>query len=94
MLQAIPIYGEYSYTDLFIKNGTLEFANKIKTINRIGLILSGIHIHPMPHISCKFGNDIQRNKATVMILVKIKGKPRHLNFDLFKYLANQVISRK
>ena len=58
------------YTDLFIKNGTLDFANKIKSIDHIGLILSGIHNHPMPHASSKFVNDIQRNKATVMILVK------------------------
>ena len=57
-------------TDLFINNGTLDFANKIKTIDHIGLILSRIHIHPMPQVSCKFGNDIRRNKATVMILVK------------------------
>ena len=51
-------------------NGTLNFANKIINIDHIDLILSGIHIHSMPHVSCKIGNDIQRYKATVMILVK------------------------
>ena len=62
-------------TDLFIKNGTLNFANKIKTIDPIGLIFSGIHIYPMLHVSCKFGNNIQIfNKPTVIILVK-GGKP-------------------
>ena len=35
--------------DLFITNGTLDFANKIITIDQIDLIRSGIHIHPMPH---------------------------------------------
>ena len=45
-----------SYTDLYINIGTLEFANKIKTIDHISLILSGIHIHPM----LQFGNDIQK----------------------------------
>ena len=58
------------HTYLFIKNGTLNFANEIKTVDPIGLIFSGIHIYPMLHVFCKFGNDIQRNKATVMILVK------------------------
>ena len=29
---------------LFIDNGTLDFANRIKTIDHIGLILSEIHI--------------------------------------------------
>ena len=57
-------------TDLFINNGTLYFANKIKTIDHIGLILSEIHIHPMLHVSCKFGNDIQINKVIAKILVK------------------------
>ena len=58
------------YTDLFINNGTLDFANNIKTIDHIGLILSGIHIHPMPHVFCKFGNDIQKIKVIATILVK------------------------
>ena len=58
------------YTYLFRDNGTL-FSNEIKTIDHIDLILSGIHIHSMLHVSCKFGNDIQIfNKATVMILAK------------------------
>ena len=57
-----------SYTDLLINNGTLDFANKIKTIDHIGLILSRIHIHPMPHVSSKFGNDIQQiNIATILV---------------------------
>ena len=43
---------------------------KIKTIDHFDLILSGIHIHPRPHVTCKFGKDIQRNKATVIIIVK------------------------
>ena len=34
-------------------------------------------------VSCKSDNNIQRNKATVMILVK-----EALTFDLFKQLAN------
>ena len=58
------------YTDLFINNGTLDFVNKIKTIDHISLVLSRIHYHPMPQVSCKFGNDIRRNNATVMIQVK------------------------
>ena len=58
------------YTDLFIKNGNLDFAKKIKTIDHIGLVLSGIHIHPMPHVSCTFGNDIQKIKVIATILVK------------------------
>ena len=57
-------------TDLFKKNGTLYFSNKIETINHIDLILSWIYIHPWPHISCKFGNEIQRNKVMTTILVK------------------------
>ena len=58
-------------TDLLKKNGTLYFSNKIKTIDHIDLILSGIHIHSMLHVSCKFDNDIQLfNKAAVMILLK------------------------
>ena len=37
------------YTDdLFIKNRTLDFANKIITVAHINLILSVSHIHPMP----------------------------------------------
>ena len=50
----------------------LFFENKIKTINHNDLILSGIHIHPWPHVSCKLGNanDIQINKVIAMILVK------------------------
>ena len=55
---------------LFKKNGTLYFWNTIKTIDHIDLILSGINIHPWPHVSCKFGNDIQRNKVKATILVK------------------------
>ena len=43
-----------------INKGTLDFATKIKTIDHIGLILSVIHIHPMPYVSCKFGNDIKK----------------------------------
>ena len=42
-----------AFTDLSINNGTLDFADKIKTIDHIGLILSGIHIHPMSHVSSK-----------------------------------------
>jgi len=49
-----------------LTNRTLDIANKIITID---LILLGIHIHPMPHVSYKFGKDIQGNKARVMILV-------------------------
>ena len=52
------------------KNRTLYFSNKIKTIDHNDLIFSGIHIHPWPHVSCKFGYDILRNKVTAMILVK------------------------
>ena len=55
---------------LFKKNGTLYFSNTIKTIDHIDLILSGIHIHPWPCVSCKFGKDIQRNKVKATILVK------------------------
>jgi len=55
---------------MFIKNGTLDFANKIKTIDHIGLILSEIHIHPMLHVSCKFGNYIKKIKVIATILVK------------------------
>ena len=56
---------------MFRNNRTLYFSNKIITIDHIDLILLGIHIHLMLHVSCKFGNDIQIfNKATVMILVK------------------------
>ena len=40
----------------------------MKTINHIGLL--GIHIHIMLYVFSKFGNEIQRNKVTVMILVK------------------------
>ena len=58
------------YTYLFKKNGTLYFSNKIKTIIHIDLTLSWIHIHPCPHISCKFGNKCQRNKVMATILVK------------------------
>ena len=58
------------YTDLFINNGTLGFANKIKTIDHIGLIHSGIHIYPMLQVSCKLGNDIQKIKVIARILVK------------------------
>ena len=57
-------------TYLFIKNGTLDFANKIKTIDHTGLIFSGIHIYPMLHVSCKFGNAIQKSKVIATILVK------------------------
>ena len=53
-------------TDLFIFNGNLDFANNIITIDHIDLILSGINAH----LFSKFGNNIQRNKATVLILVK------------------------
>ena len=52
---------QFVHTYLFKKNGTLYFSNKIKTVNHIRLMLSGIHIHPWPHVFCKFGNDIQRN---------------------------------
>ena len=41
----------WNFTYLFINNGTLDFANKIKTIDPIGLIFSGIHIYPMLHVS-------------------------------------------
>ena len=72
---------ENTTTDLFKKNGTLYFSNKIKTIDHIDLILSGNHIHLMRHVSCKFGYDIQIfNKATVMILVKEEKTPKI--FDL------------
>ena len=63
------VFDENIDTDLLKKNGTLYFSNKIKTIDHIDLILSGIHIHSMFHVSCKFGNDIH-NKARVIILVK------------------------
>ena len=55
---------------MFVNDGTLNFANEIITIDHIDLIISGINAHLMIHVFCKFGNDIQRNKATVMILVK------------------------
>ena len=55
---------------MFINKGTLDFANKIKTIDHIGLILSEIHIHPMLHVSCKFGNYIQKDKVIATILVR------------------------
>ena len=51
----------------------------------------------MFHVSSKFGNDIQRNKATVLILVKVKEAKAVINvrpLTPFKQLANQVISRK
>ena len=51
---------------MFINNVTLDFANKIITIDHIDLILSGINAH----VFYKFSNDIQINKDTVMILVK------------------------
>ena len=57
-------------TDLFINNGTLDFANTIKTIDHIGLIFSGIHINPMLHAFYKFGNDIKKIKVIATILVK------------------------
>ena len=44
----------FIYTYLFKNNGTLYFSNKIKTVNHIDLILSGIHIHPWSRVSCKF----------------------------------------
>ena len=34
---------------MFMNNGTLDFVNKIITIDYIDLILSGIHIHSMLH---------------------------------------------
>ena len=46
------------------------FSNKIKTIDHIDLIFSGIHIHPWPHVFCEFGYDNLRNKVTATILVK------------------------
>ena len=55
---------------MFINNVTLDFANKIITIDHIDLILSAINAHVLIHVFCKFGNDIQINKDTVMILVK------------------------
>ena len=55
-------------TYLFLNNGTLDFASKIKTIDHIGLILLEIHIHLMPRVSCKFGNDIQKNTKSGRIL--------------------------
>ena len=54
------------YTDLFIKNRTL------KTIDHTGLIFSGIHIYPMLHVSCKFGNGIQSHSNDS----SKRGKPR------------------
>ena len=65
-----PVLNTTPDTYLFIKNGTLDFANKIKTIDPTGLIFSGIHIYPMLHVSCKFGNDIQKNKVIATIFVK------------------------
>ena len=47
---------------MFINNATLNFANKIITIDYIDLILSGINDHIMIHVFRKFGNDIQINK--------------------------------
>ena len=55
---------------MFINNGTLHFASKIKTIDHIGVIASEIHIHPMFHVSCKFRKDIQNIKVIQTILVK------------------------
>ena len=57
-------------TYLFKKNGTLYFFYTIETINHIDLIFSGIHIFPCPHVSCKLGYNIPRNKVTATILVK------------------------
>ena len=70
MLNKSPIDPIAITTYLFINNGTLDFLNKIKTIDHIGLILSGIHIHPMPPVSCKFGNNILKNKVIETIFVK------------------------
>ena len=53
-------------TYLFKNNVTLYFSNKIKTIDHINLTFRD---------SYSSGNNIQRNKATVMILVK-RGKNR------------------
>ena len=58
------------YTDLFINNGTFDFANEIKTIDHMGLIIWGIHINPMLHAFYKFGNDIKTIKVIAAILVK------------------------
>ena len=60
------------------------------TINHIDLILSGVHIHSMIHVSCKFDNDFQIfNKATVIILVK--GAKTALNQNRYK---NQTDGKK
>ena len=45
---------------MFKKNVTFYLSNKIKTINHNDFIHSGILIHPWPHVSCEFGNHIQR----------------------------------
>ena len=66
----LSVTSKINTTYLFKKNGTLYFFNKIETVNHIDLIFSGIHIYPCPHVSCKFGYDIPRNKVTATILVK------------------------
>ena len=70
MLNKSPIDPIAITTYLFINNGTLDFSNEINTIDHIGLIFSGIHIHPMPHVSCKFGNNVLKNKVIHTIFVK------------------------
>ena len=66
----LPLIISILYTYLFINYGTLDIANKIKTIYHINLIFLGIHIHPMPHVSCQFGYNIQKDKVIARILVK------------------------
>ena len=53
-------------------------------IDHNGLILSGIHIHPMFHVSRKFGNDILKNKVIATIFVTDTKSDRNpsLMFDL------------
>ena len=74
-------------TYLFKKNGTLYFFDTIETINHIDLIFSGIHIFPCPHVSCKLGYNIPRNKVTATILVKdtktVLKKSIHINISIF-----------
>ena len=55
---------------MIINNVTLDFANKIITIDHIDLIISGFNGHLLIHVFCKFGNNILKNKGIEMIFVK------------------------
>ena len=49
--EQVGIFATFQSTYLFKTNETLNFANKIKTIDHINLILSGIHIHSRLHVA-------------------------------------------